>query len=274
MVRNTLKNIKKNVELALSKEKREQENLRLVQESKMNVLKNTPRYKELVSDILGKPMVIPDAASFLYMKDEIFSKEIYKFFSDKKDPLIIDCGANIGMSVLYFKKIFPQARIIAFEPDPKIFSILKKNTENFGYSDIKLYNNALWDSEKELDFSSEGADAGRISTENEKNIIKIKTLKLSDFLKEKVDLLKIDIEGAEYTVLKECSAGLKNVDKMFLEYHSFSNEEQKLDEVLAIVRGAGFRYNINHIGVVSKQPFVKVNTYSGMDLQLNIFAFR
>jgi len=74
--------------------------------------------------------------------------------------------------------------------------------------------------------------------------------------------------------LKECRSKLKNVDKIFLEYHSFVNEEQKLDEILAILKEAGFRYNINHIGVVSKQPFISVNTYSGMDLQMNIFAYR
>ncbi|MDQ3047791.1 MAG: FkbM family methyltransferase [Bacteroidota bacterium] len=274
MIRNTLRKLKKQIELSLSPEKRDAENLRNELEAKLRFLKDTPRYTEVSSDILGKNTIIPDTASFLYMRDEIFKKEIYKFNSSKKDPVIIDCGANIGMSVIYFKQQFPQARLTAFEPDPHIFSILKKNVQSFGYDDITLLNNALWDSEKDLDFSSEGADAGRISSGNEKNNIKIKTLQLSKFLDQPVDLLKIDIEGAEYTVLKECQSGLKNVSKMFLEYHSFLNQEQTLDEILSILRKAGFRYNINHIGVISKQPFISVNSYSGMDLQLNIFAYR
>jgi FkbM family methyltransferase len=259
----------------LSKEKREQLRLNNEFNAKLVSLKNTPRFHSVTSDLLGRKLLIPDATSFLFIYDEIFVKEIYKFEATKKDPVIIDCGANIGLSILYFKNIYPSAKIIGFEPDPKIFSILKNNISSFDYQDVELINNALWEEEKELDFYSEGADAGRLSNTTDKtSMIKIKAVKLSTFLDSPVDLLKIDIEGAEYAVLKECQDKLKNVNKLFVEYHSFLNEEQMLDEILRILKNEGFRYNINQIGIVSKQPFVKVNNYSGMDLQMNIFAYR
>jgi hypothetical protein len=67
---------------------------------------------------------------------------------------------------------------------------------------------------------------------------------------------------------------LSNVERIFLEYHSFKGKEQSLHRILDILQGAGFRYNIQHIGVFSNHPFEEINSYMGMDLQLNIFAYR
>jgi hypothetical protein len=61
-------------------------------------------------------------ASFLYLFEEIFAKASYLFHSDTDRPLIFDCGSNIGMSVLFFKKLYPAARITAFEPDPRTYA--------------------------------------------------------------------------------------------------------------------------------------------------------
>jgi predicted O-methyltransferase YrrM len=60
----------------------------------------------------------------------IFLKaKIYRFNSLITKPLILDCGANVGVSVLYFKRLYPDAEIIAFEPDEDVFAILKQNYE-------------------------------------------------------------------------------------------------------------------------------------------------
>ena len=55
---------------------------------------------------------------------EIFVEEIYKFESNKSHPVIFDCGANIGISTIYFKTIYPNAIVHAFEPDANLFEIL------------------------------------------------------------------------------------------------------------------------------------------------------
>lgn len=240
-----------------------------------NRLKNLPRFTSTTSILEGRTVHIPDAASYLFIKDEMFNKEIYKFNTNVINPLIIDCGANIGLSLIYFKKLFKNSRIIAFEPDPKIFGYLKKNVSSFGLTDVQLINAGLWDQEVELAFSSEGADAGRINLEAKNgNIIKVKTTRLSNYLSSPVDFLKIDIEGAEIQVLNECRNSLQNVSRIFVEYHSFSGQDQKLDVLLSILKQAGFRYYVEHIGISSAHPFQNINTYSGMDLQLNIYGYR
>lgn len=57
---------------------------------------------------------LPDAPSFVYQFKEIFFDEIYKFKTQKNNPIIIDCGANAGISILYFKKLYPNSEIIAY----------------------------------------------------------------------------------------------------------------------------------------------------------------
>jgi len=104
-----------------------------------------------------------DSASLLFIYDEIFNKQIYNFKTDRKSPVIIDAGANIGLSVIYFKLKFPEAQITAFEPDEEVFSVLKNNMASFGFKGLSLIKKGLWKEETTLTFNSEGADAGRIS---------------------------------------------------------------------------------------------------------------
>ncbi|HEX4602645.1 MAG TPA: hypothetical protein VH724_01505, partial [Candidatus Angelobacter sp.] len=66
---------------------------------------------------LGRPALV-----MLY--SEIFARESYWFTSNKPNPVILDCGANIGMATLYFKWLYPLAQITAFEPDPTTFNAL------------------------------------------------------------------------------------------------------------------------------------------------------
>ena len=62
--------------------------------------------------LFGKDFEFVDGYSFLFLHDEIIEKEIYKFSTDDSAPYIIDGGANIGLSVLYFKQSYPNAKIL------------------------------------------------------------------------------------------------------------------------------------------------------------------
>jgi FkbM family methyltransferase len=224
---------------------------------------------------LDKKLYIHDIASFELCNAELFKAEMYKFISKSANPHIIDCGANLGMSIIYFKQLYPDASIIAFEADEHIFSFLKKNVESFGYKDVELLNKAVWNCEETLSFIVEGGAGGRI--ENETSTGKYKQVvctSLKKYLTErKVDFLKIDIEGAEYEVIKDCENELKNIDYIFIEYHSMKDKVQNLHEILDIVQNAGFRYHIKE-AFTSKHPFIGRNLNFGMDLQLNIFCYK
>lgn len=233
------------------------------------------RYKIFKTSLFGNVFTIADKSSFLYMYKEIFEEEIYKFNCENNQPKIIDCGANIGLSVIYFKKLYPKSNIIAFEPDPEIFNILQSNIKSGGFKNVELIEKGVSDKQEKVFFTPDNSDGGRITSDIDTNKqVSIETVKLSDFLSEKIDFLKIDIEGEEMKVIKECQNFLKNVKNIFIEYHSFTDKEQELDKLLEILKDTGFRYYIHHIGNPKKQLFIKRPLYANMDMQLNIYAIR
>lgn len=207
-----------------------------------------------------------DSASFIYQYLEIFKKEIFFFQTNSHKPRIIDCGANVGVSVCFFKKIYPNSRISAFEPDPKIFKLLEKNTKTIANEGLKLHNSAVWDKKGSISFKQNDSDGGKICQSG--NTL-VKTVRLSDFLNEKVDLLKIDIEGAEKVVLPSIEDQLSNVDKLFLELHVSPDDLQLLEDACSILRRNNFRYKIETVGNVSFRSFEEADTF---EMQLNIYA--
>ena len=227
--------------------------------------------------VLNKKFTYVDSASFVSMYVDIFINESYKFKTTKENPLIFDCGANIGLSVLYFKTIYPKSVIKAFEPDTKIFKVLNDNCSNFKMKNVTTINNGVWINNDEVGFFSDGSDGGRIEDNStNKDLAQIKMLRLKDLLKneKEIDLLKMDIEGAEVAVLNDCVENLQAVKLLFVEYHSSTNNEQKLEELLLVLKKAGFRYYINSIGGLSNNYFLNKKDINGFDLQLNIYAIR
>ena len=232
------------------------------------------RHTRAATDLLGPEIQLLDAASFLVMNEEIFEKQIYRFPADTETPCILDGGANIGLSAIYFKQLYPKSQVIAFEPDPEVFAVLSGNLRAFGFDDVELVKKALWSSETTLSFMQEGADAGRVGNLlPEHNVVKVETVRLRDYLDRPVDLLKLDIEGAETEVVLDCADRLANVKNLFIEYHSFTDKPQTLAPLLEAVTQSGFRLYIHPIAA-SPQPFCRRSENYGMDMQLNIFGYR
>jgi FkbM family methyltransferase len=236
-------------------------------------LKMRPRYFSGEASFLGKPFKFSDATTFLGGIIELFHENKYQFTASKKDPLILDCGANIGLSVLYFKKMYPKSIIHAFEPDLELFEMLKQNIESFGLSDVFLHNSAIWVENSEVAFFSEGGFSGRISDDELGKSERVQCERLSDLLDKKIDFLKLDIEGAEVEVIEDCRDSLHNIDHLFIEYHSQAGKKQQLDVILKRLTDAGFKYQIKDV-FSAKSPYLKVDYMATMDLQLEIFAFR
>lgn len=104
--------------------------------------------------------------------------------------------------------------------------------KSFGLSDVTLFPKVLWNEEIKISFFQKWADGGRIIEKSSlEQSIEIQTDKLSKYLDKKMDFLKIDIEGAEIIVLEECKNLLHNVERIFVEYHSFVDKKQTLHRV-------------------------------------------
>lgn len=236
-------------------------------------VRKLPRYTPGRTMFLGRPLEYLDSSSYYFLHEEIFKEEVYDFHASNSSPRIIDGGSNIGLSVIYFKKKFPAARISAFEADPKIAGVLKRNLLSQGITDVDVRAEALWSCDTELFFESEGSDGGKL-VESRECSIRVPAVGISSLLCETIDFLKLDIEGAEIEVLQSCRDSLKNVHLAFIEYHSIANETQKLPELLHLLREAGFRCFITAPSVFSRKPFLKTDTYGGYDMVLNIHCIR
>lgn len=232
-----------------------------------------PRYTRHEFTFRGMKLTVTDFLSVAYQIKEYYGDSRMNFRCDRQDPVIIDCGANVGISILRAKQQYPEAKITAFEPDAKVFDCLKKNLTDNGISDVRIEQKAVWINNDGVNFGSEGADGGSVYLE--KNTNKVPSVRLKDLLSSvaEVDLLKIDIEGAETDVLIDCNEQLKKVKYLFVEYHSMSSQSQRLNELLDVLRNNSFRYYIHSIGSVQKHPFVAIEP-STMDIQLDIHAIR
>jgi len=236
---------------------------------------NYVRYKPVDINFLRFKFSVPDALSFIWQFKEIFVEEYYRFETKSESPVIYDCGANVGTSCAYFKYQYPQSRIIAFEPNTNVAEYLFRNIKINSFQNIEVINKAVWTNSNGLELGLDDADASSIHLD--KNKTKVNSVRLKDYLEkeEDVDMLKMDIEGAEIEVLQDCRESLSKVKNIFVEFHSYRNEPQKLSEVIHVLESSGFRYFIMQPENRSK-PFInQINKSNpGMDLQLNIFAYR
>ena len=235
---------------------------------------STPRFTDCSVTINSWSLLLPDSESFLSAYKEIFVDQIYAFKFEGPAPKILDLGANIGLSVLYFKKSYPHAQITAFEADSNIFDYLKKNIHENGFNDVQLINKAAWHENTTLQFRSEGADGGRAALPGDEKLVSVEAIDIGEFMRDKqFDFLKMDIEGAEESVLPACKDYLAGIKFIFVEYHSKAGQKQCLDRIFTILAEAGFRVHI-HALTYSRSPFIEVTVNAGFDQQLNIFGWR
>ena len=158
----------------------------------------------------------------------------HKFSTEKEDPTIVDCGSHIGISILSFKGQYPKSKIIGFEPNSETFKILERNVKQNSLKGVELINTAVGNKEGSIDFYINTKDSWSWSDsilktwsiKNEFKKVKVKSVRLSKYLNGEVDLLKLNVEGAEGLVMKEITSKLKNVEEMYLHYHSGSDNQK------------------------------------------------
>lgn len=218
---------------------------------------------------------VPDALSFVWQYREIFVDEFYKFTATNTNPVIFDCGTNVGTSIAYFREHYPTARIVAFEADEHISATLQNNLRQNQISGVEVITKAVWTNDEGIWFGSDQADSASIFSQTDRKLVP--SVRLRDYLlrETRIDMLKMDIEGAETAVLTDCQDALAHVQNLFVEFHAYLDHPQTLAEVMKVLENSGFRYYIN---TSQYRPAPLVNhRYKGndsMDLQLNIFAYR
>lgn len=206
-------------------------------------------------DILGYKIFYGDFNTFYYLFKEVFVGETY-YTELKKNALIFDVGANIGLTTIYFKLIRPDSRVVSFEPEKANFSILKNNIEVNNFKNVEIHNIAVGRKDGLMSMYVRNGEEGDIGASLDLDLRKdffekselaeekVKVKKISSFINNNIDLFKIDIEGGEKDVMTDLvsSAKIKNIKKINMEFHIYSNN--KLSKFLVQLENNKFSYEI------------------------------
>lgn len=200
--------------------------------------------------LLGWDLDFVDGLSLAGFIDQLLVRRLNDFIPDNSRPVILDCGANIGFSVLNYKRQFPDARITAFEPDPQFAPVLRRNLERNGAEDVRVVQAAAWIESGKASWMCQGIDGSRLSDEAYAGtrITQVETVDLAQYITEEVDLLKMDIEGAEYDVVRHLKDRLPMVKNMSIECHVDQDRVARLGQMLQQLKEAGFNVSLNSIG--------------------------
>jgi FkbM family methyltransferase len=175
------------------------------------------------------PLFVRVPSSDVLIFQNIFIRRDYDFDVKRTPEIIVDAGANIGFASIYFANKFPDAKIIAIEPEESNLVILKKNIAP--YKNIILVGKALWHENKTINLVDPGSGKwgfmtqakGGVEEKFGKTVHEVQGATVDTIMKEQgighIDILKIDIEGAEREIFKDPSAWIEKADALIVELH-------------------------------------------------------
>lgn len=199
----------------------------------------------------GYAITINDGPNFYVLYKDIVLAGIYRFTATRPNPVILDCGSNIGMSILYFKHLYPGARIIGFEPDPVVLRYLQENVSANRLTDVEIVQAAVGGKDDFLTFYSDGKYGSCLAHLQSGPVPdgwtrhQVPCIRLRDYLTEPVDFMKMNIEGAEWEALADSEDRLRLIHEMVIEYHHLPGLPRTLHRILDLLDRQGFEYLIN-----------------------------
>jgi FkbM family methyltransferase len=180
---------------------------------------------------LRNPVIVRGKTTDIYIFEKIFILEDYNIASltNLNPKFIIDGGAYVGYSSIFFANKFPDSLVIAVEPEKSNFAILEKNT--FQYVNIKRINTGIWNKNtllkvKDLNVGHYGFIVEEAHGNDDYSI---KAITISDICREynhnEIDILKLDTEGAEKEIFSSnFDDWLSKTKMIIIELHDFNRE--------------------------------------------------
>lgn len=193
---------------------------------------------------------IPQILKEMYI-DHIYAPYLY----GKKDLVILDLGLNIGLFSMFAKQFAKQ--IYAFEPTKETFDIAKKNIEENGIKNVKLYQKAIAKDDGKTTFyhadnTTMNSMMEIVTIKNADQVNKVKeeveTIRLDTFVKQEgithIDFMKMDVEGVEVEIIG--SQSFQNIvpilDSGIVEYHEWSGFN--VQQLVTTLRDYGYEVNL------------------------------
>lgn len=175
------------------------------------VRKRLPKYSGTVANVQGNRMLLDaedELGLFAFGVYEPFVTETFKRIV-KKNAVVLDVGANIGYYTLIAAKLVAEnGRVFAFEPEPGNFSLLEKNVKLNGYKNIVLERKAVSNRTGKANLFLRDKAGQHSICQPSMSHVEVETVSLDDYFRDferEINLVKIDVEGAEPLVLQGMS---------------------------------------------------------------------
>lgn len=213
----------------------------------------------------------PSGREILLQYHQFFQDEILRGILPRDDnPLIVDCGANIGLCSMWFQSEFPNARVLALEPDPAVFPYLHRNLQQL--TGAHTMNQAAWVRSGSVGFTADGICGSRIEEGPAASVVSCTDLRR--LLNEPVELLKLDVEGAEAVLLPHCVDQIaENVRHLHIEVHEFHDRARALPSVLELLVDAGFDYHVGPLHTDTR-PFERRESWRKIVNPVAVWGWR
>ena len=225
-------------------------------------------------EVFGNKIHIGNSGTVNFLHDTSDEIDFFKQHINRGEK-IIDVGANIGwFSMIFAKIVGNEGKVFSFEPGKDNYSTLRKNISINNFENIVSENVAVSDFNGELNLELSKTGNHKVS----KKGTKTKCIKLDGYLKdEKIDFVKIDVEGHEYFVLMGMHNILKNNEKIKLKiefnYKLIKKSGIKPENLLDFLIQNGFTlYDLRYERQMSKEELIK--EYSKIDGATDIFCFK
>lgn len=206
------------------------------------------RFRDLNSEPNYLATIRYPGGRFLCRKQDWFGiKEIFldkeylpviSCLGDAQSPVVVDLGANIGGFALFVFSYYRDAHVLSVEPAPDTFEILSENRRLNAARKWDVLEAAVWSEKGLVNLDRRCASTGhRVFLGSEGELVRARPLSeiLSSIGTTDIDLLKVDIEGAEQMVLPTCEAILENTRMLVIEVHTDRINPSSVYEVLARV---------------------------------------
>ncbi len=170
------------------------------------------------------------------------------------DAVILDLGANAGYTAFHLAHLHPAGRLLAVEMDENNFALARRNLEPL-FPRVSLVRAAVWHQEGEVVYGEDGEGEwgfhvmeGAPAQAQGRRRAPARTV--GGLLKEhgfdRVDYVKMDIEGAEASVLAQDNGWLARVGCLMLETHVEFNPLASMERCAQLLEAKGFRCRLNH----------------------------
>lgn len=229
------------------------------------IIKNFPTYLLSSFGWIKRPIIIYELRKGIKIAcrnnttdrlilNEIILYDVYNLYKKqviKKEDIIVDIGAHIGVFSVLAAKMARNGKVYSFEPFKETYKILEKNKKINNLKNLLVFKKAISNKkEKSILYfnNSDFSTNSLIKQDNMKEVL-IECMRLEEVFKEnslkKIDFLKMDCEGSEYEILFNCSEDLlKKIKRLGLEYHDL-DEKRNHRTLKEFLLKKGFKVKIS-----------------------------